>query len=229
MAASLAHEIKNPLVSIGGFARRLQALLPENSREQQYGAIIIKEINRLERIVNDILGFARAPAAALDQCRLNDLAEEVVELFARDAWNQGIGLHLELEPGLPTVEGDPYQLRQVLINLTANAIQASHSTAGGQVTISTASDAGAATVTLAVDDNAGGIPAEIMHNIFNPFFTTKDEGTGLGLPICHKIIMNHQGTIQVSNRPGGGARFEVTLPIRQAQQFTIRPAADNHL
>ncbi|MBN2233148.1 MAG: hypothetical protein JW781_10075 [Deltaproteobacteria bacterium] len=230
MAASIAHEIKNPLVSIGGFARRLQAMLPEKSREQQYGAIIIKEINRLERIVNDILGFSRSPSTTHAPCRMNDLAAEVAELFARDAWGRGVEVLLDLDPDLPTVEGDPYQLRQVLINLIANAIQASWGTGGGQLTITTAcADDDSDTVTLTVEDTAAGIPPEIMHNIFNPFFTTKDEGTGLGLPICHKIIMNHQGTIQVSNRPAGGARFEVTLPVRQAQQLTIRPAADNHL
>ncbi len=225
MAAGIAHEIKNPLVSIGGFARRLYRQLPEDSREKTYGQIIISEINRLERIVKDVLTFSRESAELLEECDLNGLLEEICDFFRKDLKQENIGLELHLDPELPPVECNRNQIKQVLINLIANSKQAIADRPAGRITVRSAREASdQPMVRLEIEDNGGGIDPELLHNIFNPFFTTKDDGTGLGLPISHKIVLNHQGTIKVKNKEEEGATFIVKLPVRQQKLQNINSA-----
>ncbi len=221
MAASIAHEIKNPLVSIGGFARRLHKKIPEGSREKTYSRIITKEIERLEEIVNNVLSFTRPATGGFSSCDLNRLIEETAALFKRELKRLGITLQLDLMPTPNRLECDGNQIKQVLINLLNNSIQAlsrkdTPGTGDNRIRIRSAAfhllTDRSEHVLFEIEDNGGGIPETIIHDIFNPFFTTRHDGTGLGLTICYRIIRNHQGEIQLSNQLGKGVKITITLP-----------------
>lgn len=205
MAAGIAHEIRNPLVSIGGFARRLAGRVGEESQEKRYAEIIIKEVRRIEKIVQDILTFSKDSAPAMEECSVNDIVEDAVGLYAEDLVESGCRLVKELAPDLPSILVDPQQLMQVLTNIISNAEQAM--AGGGELTVRTFVTDESGAVGVSIDDTGGGIPEDIMSNIFTPFFTTKVAGTGLGLSICHRIIEKHQGKIEVRSEEGQGTRF----------------------
>ncbi|MBI5574899.1 MAG: GAF domain-containing protein [Deltaproteobacteria bacterium] len=216
MAAKIAHEIKNPLTVIGGFAARLarkgQGEDPDGATYTRYTRIILKEAQRLERIIRQTLYFSRDVLPARRQIDLNDEIKEVLAMFREDLEEAGIHTDLNLSADLPSISVDPDQLRQVLWNLLSNAIQAMEE--GGKLTVATRQatpDEGDGVVFL-IGDTGGGIPYDVVHNIFNPFFTTKTKGTGLGLPIVHTIVEKHGGTIQLDNREGKGVTFSVFLP-----------------
>lgn len=212
MAAGVAHEIRNPLVSIGGFARRLSRRVGD-SEDNMYVDIICKEVERLENILNDILIFSREEAAELEPLDINRVIEDTLQFFLSDFENCDIEVNKELQTGLDMIEGNYHQLKQVFINLFSNARHSMES--GGSLTIrSSQSDLeGERRNTIEISDTGGGIPYNIINNIFNPFFTTKDDGTGLGLAITHKIVTSYGGDIEVINNENGGATFIITIPV----------------
>jgi signal transduction histidine kinase len=216
MAAKIAHEIKNPLTVIGGFAARLarrgQGEEQEAATSGRYTRIILKEVQRLERIVHQTLYFSREVVPALKRVDLNDEIREVLAMFREDLEEARILTDLDLSAETPNISADPDQLRQVLWNLVSNAIQAMEG--GGRLAVASRPalpDEGDGVIFL-VGDTGGGIPHDVVHNIFNPFFTTKAKGTGLGLPIVHAIVEKHGGSIQLDNREGKGVTFSVFLP-----------------
>ena len=213
MSAQLAHELRNPLVAVGGFAQRLVKLELENDRAAEYAAIIAREVRRLEEMLGNILAFSRQQPVCWEECDLNALLAETLELDAAVRQEAGIDLVLEVVAPLPALCGDPRQLRQVLQNLLANARQAMPR--GGVITVraGTCTLRGEAGVAIEVEDVGGGIPDEIMRNIFNPFFSTRPKGTGIGLSLSHRIVTQHHGEIEVVNG-AAGARFIVRLPLR---------------
>lgn len=220
MASSIAHEIKNPLVSIAGFARRLHKRIPDQSREKAYSQIITKEIERLEEIVNNVLSFSRPQSNKFEPNDINLMIDETVSLFARELKKLKINLDIELEPQMAAVECDINQMKQVLINLFNNSIQAMSSTANGSehhILVRTSCfcelKRKQERALIEIEDNGKGIQEQYIHDIFNPFFTTKHDGTGLGLPICHRIILNHQGDIRIHNREGKGVTVSISLPF----------------
>ena len=222
MAASIAHEIKNPLVSIGGFARRLHKKIPDDTREKTYSRIITKEIERLEGIVNNVLALSRPETGCFTPTDLNQLTAETRDLFTRELKKHHIELRLQLAPDLEPVECDGNQIKQVLVNLINNSIQALNELPDEKakfIRLRTASyceiESRRKYALIEIEDNGGGIPEKVIHDIFNPFFTTKHSGTGLGLPICYRIVLNHGGDIHFHNRVGTGVRMVVTLPVRQ--------------
>lgn len=220
MAAAVAHEIRNPLVAIGGFARRLDKQLVSRLTEGElnWAAIIVREVDRLEKILRDILDFARETTTTESTIDPNDLAREVMFLFESELRAKGITLVKELQTELPPIRGDAAGIRQVFINLISNAMQAMES--GGTLTIRSGFDKDEhERVTVEVSDTGGGIPPEVLSNIFNPFFTTKEKGIGLGLTLAHRIIERNHGTIQVINRLGEGATFAVTFPATGVVRF----------
>ncbi|MEA3333053.1 MAG: ATP-binding protein [Pseudomonadota bacterium] len=224
MATSIAHEIKNPLVSIGGFARRLHKKIPDQSREKAYSQIITKEIERLEEIVNNVLSFSRPKSNPFEPHDLNLLIEETVALFSRELKNHEISLEVQLTHKIKVVKCDGNQLKQVLINLLNNSIQAMSGTPSTDrhilVRTSCYCDLKEQTerALVEIEDNGNGIQKQFIHDIFNPFFTTKHDGTGLGLPICHRIILNHQGDIHIQNREGRGVKVSISLPFEHKAQ-----------
>lgn len=212
VVAAITHEIKNPLVSIGGFARRLDRNIQENSPEKKYMRIILKEVRRLENILNETLAFSKEATAPYAYHDLNRIIEETLSILDSEFQERNIQVKKDLDPHLPPLFSDPQQMKQVFLNLFVNAMQAMGQ--DGQLLVKTSMLSRDARngVQIEVGDTGGGIPLEILDNIFNPFFTTKQDGTGLGLSIAHKIITQHGGEIEVINRQGTGATFLIRFP-----------------
>lgn len=215
MAARIAHEIKNPLTAIGGFARRIAS--PKAGRGappvERYARIILKEVERLERIINETLYFSREMAPTFCVANLNNEIREALLMFREELEEARITTVIDLSPDLPLISADPDQLRQVLWNLVSNAIQAMGGSGTLTVATRTALPEEGTGVVFQVSDTGGGISHDVVHNIFNPFFTTKAKGTGLGLAIVHAIVEKHGGTIHLDNREGVGVTFSIFLPL----------------
>ncbi len=216
MAARIAHEIKNPLTVIGGFARRMAhpgKTVIDSAAVGRYAQIILKEVQRLERIIQETLYFSRETVPAPRAVDLNKEVREAVAAFRDELAEARIETVVRLSPDLPVIFADPDQIAQVLWNLINNAIQAMEG--GGILTISTEPSRPPENpgVVIRVSDTGGGIPHDVVHNIFNPFFTTKAKGTGLGLAIVHAIVERHGGTISLDNQEGKGVTFSIFLPL----------------
>lgn len=216
VAAGVAHEIRNPLVSIGGFTRRIRRKVGDDSPITQYLDVIIDEVTRLERTLNEMLDFSSDVRGQFEEHDFNQIIQQSLELLSRDLEEESIQVVEQYEPELPPVYCDDRQMKHVFLNLFLNAIQAMGS-GGGTLSVRTFTVVRDAKQFVAgeVTDSGGGIPMEVVHNIFNPFFTTKDEGSGLGLSIVHKIVTRHFGQVEVHNRSEGGASFLVTLPAAE--------------
>ncbi len=213
MAANVAHEIRNPLVSIGAFTRRLYQNLDNGLYEKRYAEALVKEVDRLEGILNDVLSFSKAAKVVFQKFDLNRIVEETLISMEDELKSRGIEVEKYLDGTLPEIPCDYQQIKQVFINLLSNARDAMGG--GGRLTVKTLpiSQEGRDYIGIEIGDTGGGIPSAVLHNIFNPFFTTKGEGTGLGLAICHRIVDGHRGFIEVANNPGQGATFTVKLPM----------------
>ena len=212
MSAGVAHEIRNPLVSIGGFARRLSRKM-EEEESKKYIDIICKEVERLEAILNEILIFSREEPAELERHSINSVIDDTLQFFWNDFKKNDIDVLKELEDDIGMVEANYHQLKQVFINLFSNARHAMSD--GGHLKIrSYETDyEGKDFIMVEISDTGGGIPYNVMTNIFNPFFTTKNEGTGLGLAITHKILTTYNGDVEVMNNDEGGATFIIKIPV----------------
>lgn len=214
LAAGLAHEIRNPLVAVQTFVQ----LLPEQWDDAEFRSTFLQlansELERISRLINDLMSFARPAPAAVSEVRLNEIAAQVVRLFEGQARKKGVALQTSLTPDIPPLLLDPNQMKQVFMNLVLNALQATE--AGGTVMLSTAlhrDNNGLRSCEIEVRDTGGGIPAAHQEQIFDPFFTTKETGTGLGLFIVHQIISECGGSITVDSTVGQGTRFLVRLPL----------------
>ncbi len=205
-AAYVSHEIKNPLMVIGGLARQVQNKLEGPLQEKL--KIIQNEVQRLETFLGELRDFTRPAVPAKQEIDINEVIQEVEALMEGEAKNRGISLTEHLEPNLPRLQADPNQMKQVLLNLVKNAFEALDS--GGQVTLS--SGAQDKQVWFAVQDTGSGMTPEVLEKIFNPFFTTKDKGTGLGLAVINKIVSDHHGTVTVKSSPEQGTSIKVNLP-----------------
>jgi len=214
MAARIAHEIKNPLTVIGGFSARMARKdpgRPDPATVGRYAKIILKEVQRLERIVQETLYFSREKGLSPKPVDIHAEIGEVLAMFTEELAESRIEKVLDLAAETREISADPDQIRQVLWNLVSNAVQAMEG--GGTLSMATrdAVEDGEG-ILLLVGDTGGGIPHDAVHNIFNPFFTTKPRGTGLGLPIVHAIVQKHGGAIHLDNREGEGVTFSVFLP-----------------
>lgn len=221
-AASVTHELRNPLVSVGGYANRLAGLLPVESKAGEYSQIIVREVRRMEEMLSNILAFSKKQMLCLVDCHLVEILEDVLILEAEALQRSAISLRKEILDDLPSVQGDAQKLRQVMLNLIGNARQVMAS--GGVLTIRAYMEQlrGEPAVALEVEDTGGGIDPSVMRNIFNPFFTTRQDGTGLGLSIVHRIIEHHHGDIEVQNGELG-ARFIIRLSVAQAERKPMIP------
>ncbi len=220
MAAQVAHELKNPLVSIGGFAQRLARQELEDPKANEYADIIAREVRRMEEMLGNILAFSKKQLVCLENCSIQDVLQEVIELEYEYCQRHDVEIASELQEVLPDIVGDYRQLRQVFLNLMINARQVMSE--GGVLTIRArvGSLRGDQAVVVEVEDTGGGITPEVMRNIFNPFFSTFAKGTGLGLSISHRIVAHHHGEIEVINGEKG-ARFVVSLPVVQPGAMKI--------
>jgi two-component system, NtrC family, sensor histidine kinase HydH len=212
MAAGIAHELKGPLVSIGGFAGRLTRKLPQDSREWEHADLIVREVLRLEGILSEILLFSKKATICYTRCNLADIVKDSLAVVGPPLEEKQISVSTRFSRQKLMLVGDGQQLKQVFINIILNALDAMGS--GGKLVIQTAPEEldGAEAVCVRIADTGGGIPIEALSSIFTPFYTTKENGTGLGLPIANRIITNHGGKIQIVNKPGHGVEFKIILP-----------------
>lgn len=213
MAASIAHEVKGPLVSIGGFARRLEKKLPAGSSEYGHATTIVREVERLEKLLTNILMFAKKTTICYATCNVADIVEESLEIIASTLEEKGIKVIKKYPAKSVILLGDGQQLKQVFLNLFDNSLEAMGQGGELRIVVRSARLNGKKGVSVKVADTGGGIPTKTLHNIFNSFFTTKQAGTGLGLPIANRLVVNHGGKIELANKEGVGAEFNVILPL----------------
>lgn len=216
LTADVAHEIRNPLTSIGGFARRLNSKLTEGSREKEYSDIVVSEVDRLERILRDVLTFSRESRNVMSYQEINGVVSESLKAFRGLCDEQGIVIEEDLGTLLPEIFIDKDQIRQALNNLILNAIDVM--SGGGRLTVRSYLENmyEVTYVVVEVSDKGPGLPLEALDMIFEPFFTTKEigAGTGLGLSICKKIMDEHNGLIFVDSEPGAGTSFKMLFPYQ---------------
>jgi len=211
LATGLAHEIRNPLAGIAGVIEIVARDLPATSPARGVVKDVRQEIARINQIVTDLLHTARPHPPRVRKSDLNTTVEHAVMLGRQQALAKSVEITLRKDPSLPEVEHDSDQLHQVLLNLLLNALQAID--ANGKVTVTVRPQGTMAVVEVA--DNGRGIAPEHLPNIFRPFYTTKGEGTGLGLSLARRIVEDHQGCIDVTSAVGKGTTFSVRLPLQR--------------
>ena len=223
LAAGVAHEIRNPLNAMGmGLQRLRREFLPqEESKREEYlsfADIILKEVWRVNEIIEQFLTLSRPFELRLRDGSLAELLKNLVALFQEEANSQGITLWLKVGPGIPSIRMDDEKLTQAFINIMKNGMQAMEN--GGTLSIEAHSYKDR--VEVAFSDSGPGIPADQMEKIFNYYYTTKEKGVGLGLPIAHRIIEAHEGELKVESRVGAGTKVTVLLPISRRQESEDR-------
>ncbi len=214
LAAGVAHEIRNPLSSIRGFAQYLRNTLKDKPREKEYAETMVSEVDRINRVVTDLLTFARPMAADLAPTDVTELIEHTVRLVQDDARNRNINIQIHISD-LSKIPLDANQMTQAILNLLLNAILAVKD--GGRIEVGAELDPSLSRIKIWVEDNGPGIAADQKEKIFDPFFTTREKGTGLGLAIVHKIVENHNGEINLKSPPIGkkqGARITLSIPVQ---------------
>jgi phosphoserine phosphatase RsbU/P len=210
MAAHISHEIKNPLMLIGGFARQVLKEVdhdPEQSRQKLQ--IIVDEVKRLEEFLVEVGGYAKLSEPNLEPGDLNALIQDLCQRLEPSLKENDLELVLDLDPDLPPLPFDPGHLRQALLNIAKNGLEAMAQ--GGKLTIATSRQPEGLRVEIA--DTGSGIPPEVLEKIFQPFYSTKPKGSGLGLAISQKIIEAHHGRIAIDSEPGKGTRVSILLKI----------------
>jgi signal transduction histidine kinase len=210
LATGLAHEIRNPLAGIAGVIEIVGRDLPATSPARAVVKDVRLEIGRISRTLTDLLETARPRRPEVRRSNLNTTVEHAVMLARQQVLSRPIKIELEKAPDLPEVEHDSDQIHQVLLNLLLNAVQAMEG--AGTVRVEIGSRDGYASVVVA--DTGRGISPQNLPNIFRPFYTTKCDGTGLGLSLAYRIVEDHHGRIEVSSVVGQGSRFEVLLPFQ---------------
>jgi hypothetical protein len=212
LAASVAHEVKNPMVGIVGFAQLAQES-KDPAEIQEYLGLIEQDGFRANAILQSLLEFSRPPEVALEVLQVNEVVEGALRLCRHQVQLGGARVETRLADGLPAIRGNSNQLRQVLLNLVLNATQAMEAAPVRQLTIATALAADG-WVELKVIDTGPGVALDVKARLFKAFFTTKrpGQGTGLGLSVSRTIVEAHHGAIRVESTPGEGATFIVRLP-----------------
>ncbi len=221
MAAKVAHEIRNPLLSIGGFARRLEKRLEGEMKE--YSKIIVDEVGRLEGILNDALSFVKTAPVNKTDFDLGEIIDSIIALLEPAVLERGNSLTREVaQPA--KIRGDYDRIKEVLINLVTNANEA---TDHGNIIIKSYRQvllsepdllghrAQSFNSIVEIEDSGCGIKEENINRIFDPFFTTRPTGTGLGLSITKRIVEEHGGRIEVESRRGSGATFKIYIPLQE--------------
>ncbi len=220
LTAGLAHEIRNPLVAIRTFTQLLPERYGDVEFRNNFQAVALKEVDRICGLVNDLLSFARPSTPNVSAEDVNNIVESTARILETEAKENDVRIHLDLAPSLPNISIDKEQIKQVLMNFVLNAIQAIEG--GGVVELSTRLFAKAGSepfVQIGVRDSGVGIAVKDLENIFNPFFTTKKEGSGLGLSISHQIVQEHGGSIVVDSKLDEGSTFLINLPVSRPLKY----------
>jgi two-component system sensor histidine kinase HydH len=216
LAAGVAHEVRNPLSSLKGFAQFFRTKFKPGSEEERYSDIMIEEVERLDRVVQELLDFARPVTPDRTRVSCSTMIEEALALVSEDAQFKRVSIETKLAEGLPDVLVDPMQIRQALLNVLLNAIEAMGD--GGTLTIETTgtgSPDGPPTVTISVADTGEGMSEEEVGKLFEPFYTTKPRGTGLGLTVVSRVVEQNGGRVGVRSAQGEGTTFSLVLPVAE--------------
>ncbi len=209
LSASLAHEIRNPLASIDGATNLMESdQTPPEMRRASLG-IIRKEVQRLNRLLTNLLDFARPRKPEFQAVHPDRLIEATIALINHSAQQKGVTVRKDVRPDVPAFQCDPEQMKQVVLNLGINAVQAM--TRPGEIVLSARQHNAA--VILSVRDQGPGVDEQDLDKIFNPFYTTKDAGTGLGLSVVYQIVTQHGGLVAAERNPDGGMTFSLTIPV----------------
>ncbi len=209
MAAGIAHEIRNPLGTMRGFAQLFVRKFEGRPTEQEHARMMVDEVDRLDRTISSLLKFARPRDPEPEKVRLDCLVTETARFMSDDFITRGIDFHLDLPENEVSIMADPDLLRQVLLNLLHNALSAT----GRDGRIEAAVTARADGAVIRVSDSGCGMTSEERERMFDPFFTTRKDGTGLGLAVVHQIVSSHRGHIEVETVPGSGTTVRVLLPL----------------
>jgi signal transduction histidine kinase len=213
MMDEVAHEIRNPLVSIGGFSKRVYDRLPENDPNRKYLEMIMDEVSKLENMVKLLIELKTMTVCYLGNTDINEVITEALVLYEDEFAAKGVIVKTRLLQSLPFISGDKEQLKVAVSNLIKNSIEAMQESPK-VLTIATSVRDGR--MIIEVSDTGKGIPKDKLKSIFHPFYTSKIYGPGLGLTFTLKIIQQHGGTISVESEPGKGTTFTIRLPIRKA-------------
>ncbi|MBI5739738.1 MAG: PAS domain S-box protein [Nitrospirae bacterium] len=221
VATGLAHEIKNPLAGIKASIELFSGIstLPEDDRNILQK--VIGEIKRIELLLKGILNYAKPPKPDFSSVDINSLLDTALTFslnpsFAARNSRAAIQVVKDFDDLLPQIIADPMQLSQVFLNLFLNAVESMNN--GGTLTVKTSYNTTRNSIWINISDTGKGIESELMNQIFNPFFTTKSKGTGLGLPITKRLIEQHGGVLACENNPSGGATFTISLPVKQKEK-----------
>jgi len=214
LAASIAHEIRNPVAGISSAMQVLSSELPDGDERAVIFDEIVRQTQRVNRAVNDLLSYARPSTPELAIGSINDPLSRALTLMEAQKHAVMVEFIKQMEPNLPPVLLDVEQIKQVFVNLVMNALQAMHN--GGTLTLKTF--AVAEEVFVEITDTGPGIPEDLLADIFKPFFTTKHQGTGLGLSISRSIVESHCGIMEVESVRGCGATFRIRLPIHRLEE-----------
>ena len=216
LAASIAHELNNPLATVGLRLESLLAQAPEGDPKRKSLEIVAQEVERMAELVANLLQFSRRSQQHISTVNLIDEIEQTVGLIHYHLRKGRISVAIQIAEDLPLINADRQQLRQLFLNLFTNAADACPQ--GGSIRISAATDKPTSSVVIEIADSGLGIQPDLLQKVFEPFFTTKPEGkgTGLGLAICRRIVQEHKGRIEVSSEgaPGKGAIFRIYLPLK---------------
>ncbi len=241
LAAGMAHEINNPLVAINTFLQMIPKKYDEEVKDEEFWdkfyAVALGETHRIQMLISQLLHYSKAPeeeGLKLNGVNINDLLYETITFIDNEAKKKGLTIRQDFEPDLPLCYVDREKIRQVFLNILLNAIQATHE---GYIRVKTSADFDKkdhAFFHVAVEDTGVGIAEENIQKLFNPFFTTKqNEGTGLGLMMCHHIIEEHRGSIDVHSELGKGTTMTIHLPInltefnrRKSDRTSPAPSVD---
>jgi signal transduction histidine kinase len=217
LSLKVAHEVRNPISAIELNAEILQDIVRDSPGKdmEEAGALVASirdQVNTLDALTEEYLAFARFPKPHFDEESVNDLVRELADFVRPVATRQGLTVRVETDPAVPTLEVDRSLLRQAVLNLVKNGLEALST--GGELTIASRFTGNA--VEIDVSDTGGGISDDVASRLFEPFFTTKPQGTGLGLSIATQIVEEHGGELRWRNVPGRGVTFTIRLPMKRA-------------
>ncbi len=224
MAAGIAHDIRNPLTSILIFSQLMSLHHDDPDVRQKFDRVVPRELERVQSVIEDMMELARPAALNLEPTNLNEVLTQALELYEEQASTQGVKVAREFDPDLPFCNADRKRLHRCLSNLLANAIQAMSK--GGDLAVRTslvsdvpaaasraAGDPSDAMIRVTIADTGHGIQPDRLSRIFDPFYTTKEKGLGLGMAITHRIVEDHKGTVDVQSQVGLGTTFTIHLPV----------------
>ncbi len=210
MAGGVAHEVRNPLSSIKGLALLLKNKFVAGSKERDTAQLLIQETERMNRTITEMLSFSRPTSLCLQPVDVPRLLEKEIELIQAETLENNIEVSLATKEDLKQIKGDKDRLTQLLMNILLNSIQAMPE--GGVITIEAENSGSGDFVQLTISDTGIGMAESVLSQVFYPYFTTKQQGTGIGLAISQKIILDHNGSIAIASQPGKGTVVTMQLP-----------------